>query len=208
MRDEQAQCAHCKVVLKHIDHSNGTRSDYWECSDGCGTKFITTQQLAAEKAAREQAERKYERLRGAVNGSAPRDFEHIDSLEKELARVYKVEQELKQRAESAEKACTIMRSLCECVDAAVSEGLVSEHMDTATKTDIYNRRIVIAFTKYQEAQINSGRDYIHKSKLQAVKDAMDKCVDALVDPTTTCALESHEKAEALTAAEAVMKGAK
>lgn len=36
---EQAACAHCKVVLKHNDHEDGTRSDYWECADGCGTKF-------------------------------------------------------------------------------------------------------------------------------------------------------------------------
>jgi hypothetical protein len=27
--------------LKHFDHADGTRTDYWECADGCGTKFVT-----------------------------------------------------------------------------------------------------------------------------------------------------------------------
>lgn len=39
MNDNQACCAHCKIVLKHKDYPNGTRSDYWECADGCGTMF-------------------------------------------------------------------------------------------------------------------------------------------------------------------------
>lgn len=39
MNDTQACCAHCKVVLKHKDYPDGTRSDYWECADGCGTMF-------------------------------------------------------------------------------------------------------------------------------------------------------------------------
>lgn len=51
--DNQTACAHCKVVLKHNDHPDGTRSDYWECVDGCGTRFwpvqtdIHVMQLAA-----------------------------------------------------------------------------------------------------------------------------------------------------------------
>ena len=39
MKDSQVCCAHCRVVLKHIDHKDGTRSDYWECESGCGCKF-------------------------------------------------------------------------------------------------------------------------------------------------------------------------
>lgn len=39
MNDTQACCAHCKVVLKHKDYPDGTRSDYWECADGCGKMF-------------------------------------------------------------------------------------------------------------------------------------------------------------------------
>jgi hypothetical protein len=38
--NEQTACAHCKVILKHIDHEDGTRSDYWECDSGCGRKFV------------------------------------------------------------------------------------------------------------------------------------------------------------------------
>lgn len=38
--ENQACCAHCKVELKHIDYPGGTRSDYWECSSGCGMKFL------------------------------------------------------------------------------------------------------------------------------------------------------------------------
>ena len=33
-------CAHARVVLKHTDHPNGTRSDYWECDYGCGQRFF------------------------------------------------------------------------------------------------------------------------------------------------------------------------
>jgi hypothetical protein len=40
MSDSQACCAHCKVILKHTDHPDGTRSDYWECADGCGQRFL------------------------------------------------------------------------------------------------------------------------------------------------------------------------
>ena len=39
MTDPQACCAHCRVVLKHIDNPDGTRSDYWECDYGCGQRF-------------------------------------------------------------------------------------------------------------------------------------------------------------------------
>lgn len=39
MNDPQACCAHCEVALKHHDHPDGTRSDYWECDSGCGTRF-------------------------------------------------------------------------------------------------------------------------------------------------------------------------
>ena len=34
-----AQCAHVKVILKHNDYPDGTRSDYWECDSGCGCRF-------------------------------------------------------------------------------------------------------------------------------------------------------------------------
>lgn len=37
--DQQACCAHSRVILKHNEHDDGTRSDFWECADGCGTKF-------------------------------------------------------------------------------------------------------------------------------------------------------------------------
>lgn len=37
--DEQICCAHSKVILKHKDYSDGTRSDYWECDSNCGQKF-------------------------------------------------------------------------------------------------------------------------------------------------------------------------
>jgi hypothetical protein len=39
MNSDQCACAHCKVILKHTDNPNGTRSDYWECADGCGQRF-------------------------------------------------------------------------------------------------------------------------------------------------------------------------
>lgn len=39
MSDSQACCAHSRVVSKHTDNANGTRSDYWECDYGCGQKF-------------------------------------------------------------------------------------------------------------------------------------------------------------------------
>lgn len=39
MNDNQTTCAHSKVVLKHTDCPGGTRSDYWECDSGCGTRF-------------------------------------------------------------------------------------------------------------------------------------------------------------------------
>ena len=37
---QQACCAHTKVILKFHEYDDGTRSDYWECADGCGTKFV------------------------------------------------------------------------------------------------------------------------------------------------------------------------
>lgn len=40
MIDTQTACAHCNVVLKHRDYPGGARSDYWECSDGCGAMFL------------------------------------------------------------------------------------------------------------------------------------------------------------------------
>lgn len=39
MSDNQACCAHSRVVLKHTDYPDGTRSDYWECDSGCGQRF-------------------------------------------------------------------------------------------------------------------------------------------------------------------------
>lgn len=39
MSDDQAMCAHCKVILKHNDYPDGTRSDYWECAYECGQRF-------------------------------------------------------------------------------------------------------------------------------------------------------------------------
>jgi len=39
MNESQACCAHCRVVLKHTDNPDGTRSDYWECDCGCGQRF-------------------------------------------------------------------------------------------------------------------------------------------------------------------------
>lgn len=39
MKDNKACCAHSKVLLKHYDYPDGTRSDYWECDSGCGTRF-------------------------------------------------------------------------------------------------------------------------------------------------------------------------
>ena len=37
--DKQAYCAHTKVTLNFHDYKDGIRSDYWECADGCGTRF-------------------------------------------------------------------------------------------------------------------------------------------------------------------------
>lgn len=37
---DQVACAHSRVVLKHTDNPDGTRSDYWECESGCGCKFV------------------------------------------------------------------------------------------------------------------------------------------------------------------------
>jgi hypothetical protein len=39
MSDLQACCAHNRVVSKHIDHADGSRSEYWECDYGCGQRF-------------------------------------------------------------------------------------------------------------------------------------------------------------------------
>lgn len=39
MNDSQTCCSHSRVVLKHTDYPGGTRSDYWECDSGCGTRF-------------------------------------------------------------------------------------------------------------------------------------------------------------------------
>ena len=41
--NNQCACAHCKVVLKHSDYPDGTRSDYWECDYGCGQRFEPSQ---------------------------------------------------------------------------------------------------------------------------------------------------------------------
>ena len=41
MRDTQTCCAHCHVIIGHHDHPDGTRTDYWECADGCGQRFVT-----------------------------------------------------------------------------------------------------------------------------------------------------------------------
>lgn len=35
-----ACCAHSRVMLRHHDYPDGTRADYWECSSGCGAKFV------------------------------------------------------------------------------------------------------------------------------------------------------------------------
>lgn len=36
----QVCCAHSKVELKHHEYPDGTRSDYWECAEGCGKQFF------------------------------------------------------------------------------------------------------------------------------------------------------------------------
>lgn len=35
----ETACAHSRVVLRHCDYPDGTRSDYWECAAGCGKQF-------------------------------------------------------------------------------------------------------------------------------------------------------------------------
>jgi hypothetical protein len=37
--DEQACCAHTKVVLMHDKYPGGGRPDYWICGSGCGLRF-------------------------------------------------------------------------------------------------------------------------------------------------------------------------
>ena len=37
--DSQACCAHCKVASKRVEHQDGTCSEYWECTSGCGARF-------------------------------------------------------------------------------------------------------------------------------------------------------------------------
>lgn len=39
-QDNQACCAHTRVVYKRINYPNGQCSDSWECSDGCGMTFL------------------------------------------------------------------------------------------------------------------------------------------------------------------------
>jgi len=80
--------------------------------------------------------------------------------------------ELLAKAEKDGKACAIMRDLCEGVVAAVGEGLVSEDLETTVKTDIYNRRLVVALTEYQDAQLHTlGYDYVHKSEIEKAEKA-------------------------------------
>lgn len=52
MSDEnQACCAHCKVIYKRIENSDGTCSDSWVCADNCGTKFVNEHWMLMQKKA-------------------------------------------------------------------------------------------------------------------------------------------------------------
>lgn len=71
------RCAHCKVVLKHTDYPDGTRSDYWECADGCGTKFKIANTRATDQVERLQFEN--QELRRTF-GSHPYFDEHKERI--------------------------------------------------------------------------------------------------------------------------------
>lgn len=53
---ENACCAHTKVVSKITDNPNGTHSQYWECADNCGTKFLPKSYMDYELKRRVEAE--------------------------------------------------------------------------------------------------------------------------------------------------------
>ena len=39
MNENQVICAHSRVVLRHRDYPDGSRSDWWECESGCCQRF-------------------------------------------------------------------------------------------------------------------------------------------------------------------------
>jgi hypothetical protein len=43
--EPQACCNHSRVVSKRNHHEGGTVSEYWECADNCGCKFVPTHYL-------------------------------------------------------------------------------------------------------------------------------------------------------------------
>jgi hypothetical protein len=47
--NNQACCAHCKVVLKHKEYLDGSMSDYWVCADDCGAQFMVIPNVYPDK---------------------------------------------------------------------------------------------------------------------------------------------------------------
>lgn len=47
--ENQACCAHSKVVLKHKEYPDGSRSDYWECDSNCGARFMVIPNIYPDK---------------------------------------------------------------------------------------------------------------------------------------------------------------
>src|SRR5512138_1198719 len=77
--DTSAACTKCKVMLKHTDIPIGTRSDYWDCADGCGQRFgpVAAQKLTTTLIA---ATEECERLRDALKFYAWCEGEQQDGL--------------------------------------------------------------------------------------------------------------------------------
>jgi hypothetical protein len=52
--NNQACCAHSKVVLAHKTYSDGSMSDYWICDSKCGAQFMVIPNVYPDKVFRNE----------------------------------------------------------------------------------------------------------------------------------------------------------
>ena len=90
-------CAHCKVILKRVDHPGGTSSDYWECADGCGTKFWPASHT-------ERIERELIKLKQSSSHSQEANQAWLKEFDDKRIRIMELDRALDAMHHRAEKA--------------------------------------------------------------------------------------------------------
>lgn len=163
MNNSQTCCAHSRIILKRMDHLDGTRSDYWECDSGCGCKFYPETHRIFEKVATPPKNIRVADLK--AKGVAEKenylhdDISHSPSYRKEHLGQF-VQSALDEQAEEFQKQLVERNSWARDVQQAAKK-LEVEHDQLTTR--VKELEIVRDRMKHQRDQLQANYDSLLKS---------------------------------------------